>query len=209
MFHRGLAAGLVTTLFACQAQAVPIQLNDFTGNKVEVSFSNLPLSFGGTPSVVADGITFLSGAQSFRTYPYFELGGGPAVQICEQFGCIMTDVDLDFISVDLPAPVARVGALLGIPNTASTARAEFYAGARLLGTVDIAAAPFEGVFAGWDAGANLISRVRFVDTAENDFVLGLSRFTYEAAPQVPEPSTVILLLMGLGAVSVGASRRRI
>ena len=126
--------------------------------------------------------------------------------MCAELGCILTNTDLDSIVVDLPTPVAKVGALLGTVNVASTARAEFYSNATLLGTVDISADPFEGVFAGWDAGASVITRVRFVDTVEQGFVLSLSRFTYEFAATVPEPSTVVLLL--LGGVCVSVFRRR-
>lgn len=211
MHRHLLPALLAASCLAPTAQAASIQASGFGSQAVEVSFATLPLSFGGTPQVVAGGLTFESGAHSFRTYPGTAFGpfyGVPGVEVCAERGCIMTDVELDFISVDLPSPVARVGALIGIPNRASTARAEFYAGTTLLGSIDVAPAAFIGEFAGWDAGANLITRVRFVDTINQGFVLAMTGFTYEFAAAVPEPATAMLSLLGLAVVGVSARRLR-
>jgi len=202
-----LAAALALTLLAPMAptaQAAAIQLSDFGAHKVEVSFAGLPPAAGGVLQVVADGVTFEAGASLLLTYPpmapYY---GTPGLEVCAERGCIMTNADLGFISVVLPASVARVGALLGIPNSASSARAEFYAGASLLGTVDVASAAFLGEFAGWDAGADIITSVRFVDTVDQGFVLGLTALTYEATAAVTEPSTLLMWLIGLGAAAIG------
>lgn len=89
--------------------------------------------------MVAGGITFNDGSGWFRTYPASgPFPGEPAMQVCAQKGCIMTDSELDFIAVTLPSPVSMVGAYLGIPNAASTAAAEFYSGDALLGLLGIA-----------------------------------------------------------------------
>lgn len=207
MIREVVAALLVAPLLISSAHAGPIQLSDFSSQHIEVSLASLPVGMGSVPSITADGITFRPGFGLIYGYPTVPpWPGGPAVQVCAELGCILTNTDLDSIVVDLPTPVAKVGALLGTVNVASTARAEFYSNATLLGTVDISADPFEGVFAGWDAGASVITRVRFVDTVEQGFVLSLSRFTYEFAATVPEPSTVVLLL--LGGVCVSVFRRR-
>jgi hypothetical protein len=207
MIRDVVAAMLAAWLLISPAHAGPIQLSDFSSRHIEVSLASLPVGMGSVPSITADGITFQSGGGGIYGYPTFPpWPGGPSVQVCAELGCILTNSDLDSIFVDLPSPVAKVGALLGIPNMASTARAEFYSNATLLGTVDISADAFEGIFAGWDAGASVITRVRFVDTVDQGFVLGMSRFTYEFAATVPEPSTAMLLL--LGGVCISGFRRR-
>lgn len=199
-----LAATLALPLLPPMAQAAAIQLADFGAHKVEVSFTGLPPAAGGVAQVVADGVSFEAGASLLLTYPAAApFYGTPGVEVCAERGCLLTNADLGFISVLLPSPVARVGALLGTPNSASAARAEFYAGAVLLGTVDVASAAFLGEFAGWDAGVDIITSVRFVDTVEQGFVLGLTAFTYEAMAAVPEPSTWLMWLAGLGAVAIG------
>lgn len=203
-----LFLGVFSTVLAASAFAGQIDRTAFDGDqRVEVSFANLPMDFGRAGPVVAGGITFTSGFGSFRTYPAntFTMPDFEGTQVC-MTGCIMTNGELDFISVVLPEPVSLVGAYLGIVNESTTAVAEFYSGATLLGSVNVSARPFEGVFAGWDAGSAVITSVKFIDNQNQQFVLGLSGFTYQIAPSVPEPSSLALALMGSMALA-GAVRR--
>lgn len=199
-----VAAGAIGSAFAGQIDATAFD----PSKRVEVSFTSLPLDFGRPGPVVAGGITFTDGGGSFRTYPASgPFPGAPAMQVCAQKGCIMTDAELDFIAVTLPSPVSMVGAYIGIPNAATTASAEFYAGEALLGTVNISAKAFEGVFAGWNAGASVITSVKFIDTQNQGFVLGLTGFTYQVAAPVPEPASWLLGLLGIvGLAAVGRQR---
>lgn len=192
---------------ACAGQ---IDASAFDPSKrVEVSFASLPLNFGRPGPVVAGGITFTDGSGSFRTYPASSpFPGAPAMQVCAEKGCIMTDSELDFIAVTLPSPVSMVGAYIGIPNAATTASAEFYAGEALLGTVNISAKAFEGVFAGWNAGSAVITSVKFIDTQDQGFVLGLTGFTYQVAASVPEPSSWLLGLFGIVGLTAFVKLRK-
>lgn len=213
---RMTANTVVLLILACcwparPAQAGPIDASAFGSvEHTEISFTQLPVDAGSPGARVIQGITFTSAANAFRTYPagppypY----GGPAIQVCAERGCIMTDVDLDTITASLPTPTAMVGAYVGIPNVATTAIAEFYAGSMLLGTLSVSALPFEGVFVGWDAGSAIITSVRFIDDDPQQFVLALTGFTFQDRIDIPVAPTLLLVLTGFLPASRGLRNLR-
>jgi hypothetical protein len=208
------AASLLATMAAGSVQAHQIDASTFDPSlSNEVSFASLPLNFGRRGPVVAEGITFTSGSGSLRTYPADSFSPLPGLDtvVCAEKGCIMTDTDLDYIAVRLPNPVSMVGAYLGITNSPTTAVAEFYSGMTLLGSVNVSARSFEGVFAGWHADSPIITSVKFIDNESQDFVLALSGFTYQGGMPIPEPSTFFQTLGALclaAVVSTGRFFRR-
>lgn len=205
IIYSAMALGLAANSFAAQIDASAFK----PGEKTEVSFAGLPFDFGRPGPVLAGGLTFTAGHGSFRTYPASSpMQSGPATQVCAERGCIMTDDELDTITVALPTPVAMAGAYIGITNESTTAIAEFYAGTTLLGSVNISAKPFEGVFAGWDAGSPLITSVKFIDNQNQGFVLGLTGFTYQAVSSVPEAATNTMFLFGIAFTTLFARKRK-
>lgn len=189
------------------ANAAAISASDFTDAATYVSFENLPLNFGyGEPIPLSiNGVTFTSSdnGYGFRTYPKSFFVGGT---ICQD-GCIMTNDELDFITVTLPTPVAKVGGSVGVFNVSGTATAEFYSGNALLGSLIISSPADYSVFAGWDAGANIITSVRFTDIENQEFTLTLDKFGYETVTSVPIPSSALLL--GSGLLGLVAKRRKL
>jgi hypothetical protein len=95
----------------------------------------------------------------------------------------------------------RVGAMIGAPEQAWTASVLFFdENDQELGSILLAGNAFEGEFAGWES-AQLIHRMRVIDTASNGFVTAIDDLRFEA---VPEPS----LLAALMPLTVWACSRR-
>lgn len=172
------------------AQAGQITFDQLSSDARFATFEHLPLDFGRPGPVSAGGLTFSSGSGWLRTYP------NGSIDLCSA-GCIMTDSELDYISVTLPTAVAQAGGFIGVYNVANHAQVEFYAGSTLLGTVDIDTQANEGKFAGWDAGEAIITSVRFVDVQDQNFTITVGKFAYSPTSAIPEPSTALFFIAGL------------
>jgi hypothetical protein len=184
------AFGISFSIATAIAHAGQISYEELSPNSNFVTFETQPLHFGRPGPVFSGGLTFTSGNGSFRTYP------SGSIALCES-GCIMTDIDLDYISVALPTPVAQAGGFVGVYNVASRSLVEFYSNNLLLGVVAIDTRANEGKFAGWDAGETIITSVRFVDIADQGFTITLGKFAYSFTSTIPEPAPSYLFAVGV------------
>ncbi|MCQ9375477.1 PEP-CTERM sorting domain-containing protein [Methyloversatilis sp. XJ19-13] len=190
---RFIAAAFSLTVATMAAHAGQISYEELSTDAKLVTFETQPLNFGRPGPVFSGGLTFTSGNGSFRTYP------SGSIELCES-GCIMTDVELDYISVALPTPAAQAGGFVGVYNVPNHAQVEFYSNDLLLGTIAVDTAANEGKFAGWDAGQQLITSVRFVDVEDQQFTITLGEFAYSPTSTVPEPSNGFLFAVGILAL---------
>ncbi len=135
---------------------------------------------------------------------YYAFGGGN----CVTAECLGSDYEFDFIDIVLGTPVLRAGGWVG----GSPGNVQFFDEAdTLLGTVPVS--PVYDVsmaFAGWEADAGLIKRIRINDTTENWLIVSFDNLTVEGGGGgvVPEPSSLVLLGAGLIALAMRSWKLR-
>jgi len=163
---------LTTVTTGFKALAGQIGPGDFEGNETVQDFNGLGLPFDNvTPLIIGDD-TYTTDDNNLR-YANF---GMPAPFSNESIG---SNTDLGFIDVVLNTPVLRAGADTGVIN-AWSAQVEFFNEADdLLGTVNVAEDSGISAFAGWEADAGLIKRIRFIDTTTNGLILLVDNLTTE------------------------------
>jgi hypothetical protein len=150
--------------------------------------------------LVQDGATYTT--SSGELYFGFSLTDPtPPDDAVDQFNLFETASD-GWIDVVFDQPAARAGGwVLG-----SSGRVEFYdASDALLGAVDAPVPPgddwYLASFAGWEADALPIRRVRFNDIGNIAWSIGIDSMTWEP---IPEPATALVFTAAL----LGRRRRR-
>jgi hypothetical protein len=172
------------------ASAGQIAPGDFGPNAVVQNFNGLGLFVENNSTPLVIGNDTYNVFSTLLTYnPIF----GPAIGRTGE--AIGTSVDTEYIDIVLGTPVHRVGGYIGTTQD-WTAFVEFFDQADAsLGSITIAnGLASVGQFVGWEADAGLIQRIRINDTLLNGRIIILDDLTTEI---VPEPSSLVLLLLGL------------
>ena len=188
----GIVAGLTHLVILGTANATPIGIDAFSGSETVTTFNNLGLPFLNTGSLSLDGNTYTTDDNRIRISTFGHTSG--------MFG---NNTGLGFIDVVLGTPALRVGALVGVPSSHTTAIVEFFDPLdNSLGTLSINFL-LGLTFLAFEDPA-LIGRVRFTDRTF-DVILAIDDFRFEAA-SVPEPGA--LALFGIGLLGLGVMQRR-
>jgi len=180
--------------------AATITPTDFQGNEIIQDFE-LGIIGGQAGPLSVDGVTFTTTRDDNGQSPSFLINDFSASNTFgNAFGTI--SFDLQYIDVTFDTAVQRAGAWVGI----SDSFIEFFdINDVSLGSVN-AIRGGSPVFGGWDAGSNIIKRVRFTDVEANDTIISIDNLTTEVS-SVPVPSAVWLFGSGLMGL-VGMARRK-
>ncbi|WP_425041065.1 VPLPA-CTERM sorting domain-containing protein [Primorskyibacter sp. S187A] len=189
---------MAALLLATSAQAAVIGKADFVGVSVS-DYEGLGLDFSTDTPLDIDGNTYNTDTDSIR---YFSDFGGTVGGTAFGLG---TESDSGFIEITLGGSYNQAGLQFG-QDAAGTARISFFSGTTLLNSFENTTTGIGGIFYGWDAGADLITRVLVEDLSPtngrileiDDLHTGNSAVT---AP-VPLPAGLPLMLLGLGGLAV-------
>jgi hypothetical protein len=191
-----LMAAAAATSLATPAQATVVDFDDLSnGDVVTNQYAGLGVTFSSSA-----GAQVLATAQNLgSSLPNFICSGRGG-----QINCV-DDVYVDFASAISGLTFLSIGA----NNVGDVGDVRVFAGAILLGTVDIMAdgTPFTPDLV--DLGAFLgITRIEIVGVTDAAG-LGFDDFTFNGTNgAIPEPGTWAMMLLGFGAVGFAMRRRR-
>ncbi|MDJ0848425.1 MAG: PEP-CTERM sorting domain-containing protein [Myxococcota bacterium] len=194
----GTPAFLLVALAAPPSQAGQIGVGDFEAGAQTTTFDDLglPLFPNFTPFVI-DGHTINTDDGVFR---YFN---GPLIA-CASNDCLANNSDLGFFDIVLSEPSLQAGAFATSLDAGWRVQVDFFdPGDALLGTVILSnpggPAP---TFAGWEDPGG-IARIRIQDQTPNGRIMWMDELTVF----VPEPSTGLLVALGLAGLGARSRRR--
>ena len=197
-----IALTLLFSVLASNSYAGSIGVADFTnpsiftyeglGLSTSLPYTPTPITLGGNIYTSNDGVL-----------RYSQFTG------CYSGYCIGTSAGLSYIEIVFGTPIQMAGGWIGI----SSGNVEFFGtDGSPLGSLSVvnnplAANPDERrEFAGWDAGDELIKKIRITDTASSGYVITFDNLYTEGASAVPIPPTVWLL--GSGLIGLVGLRRK-
>jgi hypothetical protein len=162
-------------------------------------YNGLGLPVDNTTPIILGGNTHTTDNNDLR---YLAFGSNN----CVSGECIGSDTDTGFIDIVLTTPVLRAGGWVGV----SSGNVQFFDESdALLGTVQVSPViSVSMVFAGWEADAGQIKRIRINDTEINGFIITFDNLTTEEGQVQLQPvptmnewgMAIFMVLAGIGSL---------